>query len=112
MYCKAYNKGKFVYTTMTRGTIDVQSSALSLLACIQPEGLMTKECTSEYVVSVKVNSRFERLVQKVVDQESEEQRILILKDLIKKLPQLKSVELKDHLGIYILFLRKNCEVCG
>lgn len=40
VFCKAYSEGAFVYTTMTRGTIDVQSSALSLLACIQPEGLM------------------------------------------------------------------------
>ena len=38
VYCKAYTEGKFVYSTMTRGTINVQESALSLLACIQPEG--------------------------------------------------------------------------
>ena len=73
---------------------------------------LTKDCSSEYVVSVKVNSRFETLVQKYLDQESEEQRVLILRDLIGKLPQLKSVEMKDHLGVYILFPRKKCEVCG
>ena len=43
-------------------------------------------------------------------EESEEQRVLILRDLIGKLPQLKSVEMKDHLGVYILFPRKKSEV--
>ena len=48
VYCKAYTEGSFVYSTMTRGTVDVQESALSLLVSFKMQCIADQDLCKNY----------------------------------------------------------------